>query len=391
MYTFTYDQLHPISTMVFNLLIVLLISVITSLAHGDNLRRCWTASNKVGHCFPMSACRQWHPRETRFRQCLGYQGLICCQRPQLGPSNKNSGLRSLNSLLNELADQQSMANNDISTCGVRNGQQVVKKRRSRRIVGGHDVAIGAHPWFAGLMYKEWLICGATVISDRLLVTAAHCVLHLKSVHKYKIILGSSSVGSGVVYELSAMERHPAYKDYLPYNDIAILVTDRPMVISGQSHLRAACLPPPSMVKFEMSRKIGSIVGFGTLYFEGPIPITIQEAAVPIIDNKICTAVYGRNHDKRNKSTNDDADESDLADFFVHGWLDSLICAGYGNGEVDACQGDSGGPLLMVIDGRWTLMGIISIGFKCAEPGFPGVYTRVSSYLDWIHKFKRTYP
>ncbi|GBN11455.1 Clotting factor B [Araneus ventricosus] len=76
-----------------------------------------------------------------------------------------------------------------------------------------------------------------------------------------------------------------------------------------------------------------------------------------------------------------------------GITNDFICAGLEDGSKDACQSDSGGPLMYkntdfdfpvgVGTERRVLVGIVSFGFRCGEPGFPGVYTRVSSYMPWI--------
>lgn len=61
----------------------------------------------------------------------------------------------------------------------------------------------------------------------------------------------------------------------------------------------------------------------------------------------------------------------------------MICAADPNR--DACQGDSGGPMVYAIDNEPTpyQVGIVSWGIGCARPEYPGVYTKVAKYIDWI--------
>ena len=68
---------------------------------------------------------------------------------------------------------------------------------------------------------------------------------------------------------------------------------------------------------------------------------------------------------------------------THSVFESQICSGYVEGGTDTCQGDSGGPMVCFQDGSWKLVGITSWGVGCAERKSPGVYTRVTDYLDWI--------
>lgn len=63
--------------------------------------------------------------------------------------------------------------------------------------------------------------------------------------------------------------------------------------------------------------------------------------------------------------------------------EEMLCAGYADGHQDACLGDSGGPLIMLVNGRWTLIGIISAGFGCGESYQPGIYHSISSTVKWI--------
>merc|ERR1711971_756197 len=95
-----------------------------------------------------------------------------------------------------------------------------------------------------------------------------------------------------------------------------------------------------------------------------------QAIVPLVDNPTCNKNYEQVTDIENIGA-------------------TQICAGLG--ERDSCQGDSGGPMLSseLDNGRiWSVIGITSFGVKCADSRFPGVYTRVDQYLDWIESNSR---
>ena len=107
-----------------------------------------------------------------------------------------------------------------------------------------------------------------------------------------------------------------------------------------------------------------IQGWGKLDDDLPLATTLQKATVPIVSTANCNSDYnpgGITIDEK-----------------------SQICAGLG--QIDTCAGDSGGPMLsneLSPLKRYAVIGITSFGVECADPDYPGVYTRVDNYLDWI--------
>ena len=89
---------------------------------------------------------------------------------------------------------------------------------------------------------------------------------------------------------------------------------------------------------------------------------LQEVSLPVVPMQACKKVFSRYAIEKTQ-----------------------LCAGSEQGGMDACQGDSGGPMYSYKDGTLIQVGIVSWGEGCARAGLPGVYTRVSEYLDWIKK------
>jgi len=102
---------------------------------------------------------------------------------------------------------------------------------------------------------------------------------------------------------------------------------------------------------------------------------LREANVEIISPAICSQLDWHGYLEKLYGTTIDAQ--------------SMVCAGYAGGGKDTCSGDSGGPLqcLSPISGRWMLAGLTSWGGEiCGAAKKPGVYTRITAYLDWIKQY-----
>lgn len=250
-----------------------------------------------------------------------------------------------------------------------------------KIVGGTKVEAGHYPWQVSLWNTRANkhFCGGSLVSERWIVTAAHCVssggisINDVEVRLGKLYTNRPEPSREQIIRPDRIVIHPQYdSDRADYDaDLALIHLKSDVIFTD--YVRPICLPlrrQDSDRTLLRTGNIGVITGWGRRRETGrQVLRTMHQVKVPIVDQALCKAAHTR-----------------------YPVTSNMFCAGHHNGTLgDACQGDSGGPLAIDNsqtasddDQRWVLAGVISWGDGCGRIGKYGVYTRVSKFVRWIN-------
>lgn len=240
---------------------------------------------------------------------------------------------------------------------------------SNKILGGIESKSGDWPWMTALLSSDEpdtyqaQFCGGVLIGKSWILTAAHCA-YGQSPNEIEVAVGAYDLSSPAVnrIQVKSIHIHSQYNATSMQNDIALLEMTQPSsqptvpLFAGQSREGV----PASMIG-ETATAIGWGVADSSSSFY--YPEKLRQVDLPIISNKYCDDIYGSPY-----------------------LLPSQICAGYYEGK-DTCGGDSGGAIVSKVDGTWVHVGLVSYGTPCDRyNGWYGVYTRTSSYIDFIKQY-----
>ncbi|KAJ8789788.1 hypothetical protein J1605_021746 [Eschrichtius robustus] len=230
----------------------------------------------------------------------------------------------------------------------------IAQNEGNKIIGGYRCTRHSQPWQAALLTGPCrsFLCGGSLLSERWVITAAHCARPILRVALGKHNMRILEVTQQVLRVIRQVP-HPQYNSRTIDNDLMLLELERPARLGR-------AVKPIAMASSCASTGTSCLVsGWGTI--SSPIarfPNFLQCVNINIFSNEECQRAYSG------------------------AITPGMVCAGVPQGGKDSCQGDSGGPL--VCDGK--LQGLVSWGMEnCAQPGYPGVYTNLCKYQNWIQE------
>lgn len=243
-----------------------------------------------------------------------------------------------------------------------------------RILGGGNAEVGEWPSMVGIVIagnfplEDRFFCGGTVVADRWIMTAAHCMFDPFGAptqpDRIRVVAGTNDLQDPNAVEtlVTNIIVHPDYDSNgsTLQNDIALLELGASLSAT-----------PTQLFSGEPETYNGTmafIAGWGATTTDSSsnsqYPTLLQDASVPLVSLAQCN----------------------LPESYQGTITETQVCAGFRQGGIDSCVGDSGGPLYILNNGQQVQVGITSFGNGCGLPNFYGVYTNVSAFLPWMSNY-----
>lgn len=242
------------------------------------------------------------------------------------------------------------------------------------IIGGQQVEQGGYPWLVALTYNfdqdlfQRQFCGASIIADTWVLTAAHCLFDSRgevlTVNDFKVAINAANLEDPEASELPVTNFfiHPSYNHSAnnPHSDIAVLEL---ATSSGITPVKLSTKPSDVLTGLQ-----ATVIGWGATDIsdeQNPLfPVWSHSVDVPIVSLDVCNAPQS----------------------YANSIYENQLCAGYIEGGRDSCIGDSGGPMVVTFEGEVQQAGVVSFGYGCAQPNFYGVYSDVPYFIGWINQY-----
>ncbi|HAS3597130.1 TPA: trypsin-like serine protease [Vibrio cholerae] len=234
---------------------------------------------------------------------------------------------------------------------------------SSRIIGGEQAPAGEWPYMVALTTrdKSFVWCGGSLLNERYVLTAAHCV-DKKDPSTMDVIVGAYDMDNISAAERIRVKQIYVHQDYAYAsggNDIAVLeLESAPRLTQFTSIATAADFNRIN------NGDLLTVIGFGTRKEENGVksdaPTKLHQVDVPFVQIEECRTKGGS--------------------YARQG--DGVFCAG--TAGKDSCSGDSGGPIFFRTNHGLTQMGVVSWGDGCGRSDKPGVYTKLSAFDTWLN-------